>query len=205
MVFPLYSYSSFQGEKIVLSNINSNLANKISKSINLSYSEKNDVKEVNSVTDLDIFQYVYAILYSHIYRKKYHELLLKDFPRVPYPTDQETFWKLVEIGSKLRECHLMHTQFDTEPYSFIGDGTNEVVKPEYKNGRVYISKTQYFDNVPQAQWEQYIGGYQPLQKWLKDRKKMTLSTEDIEHYKKIIAALKLTEELMAEIDEIVEF
>ena len=71
--------------------------------------------------------------------------------------------------------------------------------------RVYISKTQYFDNVPQAQWEQYIGGYQPLQKWLKDRKKTMLSTEDIEHYKKIIAALRLTEELMAEIDQVVEF
>ena len=99
----------------------------------------------------------------------------------------------------------MHTEFDTEPYCFAGEGTNEVVKPEYKNGRVYISKTQYFDNVPQVQWEQYIGGYQPLQKWLKDRKKMTLSPEDIEHYKKIIAALKLTEELMAQIDEIVEF
>lgn len=124
---------------------------------------------------------------------------------MPYPTDQETFWKLVEVGGKLRECHLMQTKFDTAAYSFVGDGTNEVVKPEYKNGRVYISKTQYFDNVPQAQWEQYIGGYQPLQKWLKDRKKTALSAEDIEHYKKIIAALRLTEELMAEIDQVVEF
>ena len=124
---------------------------------------------------------------------------------MPYPTDKETFWKLVEIGSKLRECHLMHTEFDIQPYNLVGYGTNEVVKPEYKNGRVYISKTQYFDNVPQAQWEQYIGGYQPLPKWLKDRKKTILSSEDIEHYKKIIAALKLTQELMAEIDNIIDF
>ena len=29
--------------------------------------------------------------------------------------------------------------------------------------------------------------------------------QDTEHYKKIIAALKLTEELMAEIDQVVEF
>ena len=99
----------------------------------------------------------------------------------------------------------MQTEFDTATYNFVGDGTNEVVKPEYKNGRVYISKTQYFDNVPQAQWEQYIGGYQPLQKLLKDRKKTALSAEDIEHYKKIIAALRRTEELMAEIDQVVEF
>ena len=159
----------------------------------------------NDEMALQLFDYIYAVLYSPQYRKKYEEFLKIDFPRVPYPTDQETFWKLVEIGGKLRECHLMQTEFDTAAYSFIGDGTNEVVKPEYKNGRVYISKTQYFDNVPQAQWEQYIGGYQPLQKWLKDRKKTMLSTEDIEHYKKIIAALRLTEVLMAEINQVVEF
>ena len=149
--------------------------------------------------------YIYAILHCGSYLAKYREFIKIEFPRVPYPTDRDTFWKLVKIGSKLRECHLMQTEFDTEPYSFVGDGTNEVVKPEYKNGRVYISKTQYFDNVPQAQWEQYIGGYQPLQNWLKDRKKTALSAEDIEHYKKIIAALRLTEELMAEIDQVVEF
>ena len=193
-VFPLYKYDSEYGKRMV--NIKETVAIKLLKSIGIRYTDD---------MALQLFDYIYAVLYSPKYREKYKEFLKIDFPRVPYPTDKETFWKLVEIGSKLRECHLMHTEFDTEPYSFIGEGTNEVVKPEYKNGRVYISKTQYFDNVPQAQWEQYIGGYQPLQKWLKDRKKMTLSPEDIEHYKKIIAALKLTEELMAQIDEIVEF
>ena len=50
-----------------------------------------------------------------------------------------------------------------------------------------------------------IGGYQPMQKWLKDRKNTFLSEKDIEHYKRIIAALKLTQRLMTQIDEIVEF
>ena len=99
----------------------------------------------------------------------------------------------------------MKMYFMRFPHIFVGSESNEVVKPEYKNGRVYINSAQYFDNVPQAQWEQYIGGYQPLQKWLKDRKKRTLSDEDVEHYKNIIAALKRTEELMGEIDTIVSF
>ena len=193
-VFPLYIYNNDYDIKSV--NNKWDLATKLLSPIGIKY---------NDEMALQLFDYVYAILYSPKYREKYKEFLKIDFPRVPYPTDQETFWKLVEIGGKLRECHLMHTEFDTAAYSFVGDGTNEVVKPEYKNGRVYISKTQYFDNVPQAQWEQYIGGYQPLQKWLKDRKKTMLSDEDIEHYKKIIAALKLTEELMAQIDRVVEF
>lgn len=193
-IIPLYLYNADYGTKSV--NIRTNIATKLLSSIGIPY--KDDMA-------LHIFDYIYATLHSPNYREKYKEFLKIDFPRVPYPTDQETFWKLVEIGGKLRKCHLMQTEFDTAAYSFIGDGTNEVIKPEYKNGRVYISKTQYFDNVPQAQWEQYIGGYQPLQKWLKDRKKTMLSTEDIEHYKKIIAALRLTEELMAEIDQVVEF
>ncbi|MBR5683232.1 MAG: N-6 DNA methylase [Ruminococcus sp.] len=192
--FPLYRYNPDYGTRTV--NIIENEASKLLSSINMMYTDD---------MALQLFDYIYAVLHSTKYREKYKEFLKIDFPRVPYPTDQETFWKLVEIGGKLRECHLMQTEFDTAAYSFIGDGTNEVVKPEYKNGRVYISKTQYFDNVPQAQWEQYIGGYQPLQKWLKDRKKTMLSAEDIEHYKKIIAALRLTEELMAEIDQVVEF
>ena len=191
-VIPLFLYD--YGMKST--NIKNDMAKKLLQRIGVKYTDD---------MALQLFDYIYAVLYSPKYREKYKEFLKIDFPRVPYPTDKETFWKLVEIGSKLRECHLMHTEFDIQPYNLVGYGTNEVVKPEYKNGRVYISKTQYFDNVPQAQWEQYIGGYQPLQKWLKDRKKTILSSEDIEHYKKIIAALKLTQELMAEIDNIVDF
>jgi hypothetical protein len=56
--------------------------------------------------------------------------------------------------------------------------------------------------VPQIAWEFYIGGYQPAQKWLKDRKGRILSFEDILHYQKIIVALTETGRLMKKIDEI---
>ncbi len=69
-------------------------------------------------------------------------------------------------------------------------------------GRVYINETQYFANVPQVEWNFYIGGYQPAQKWLKDRKERELSYEDILHYQKIIVALSETDRIMKEIDTI---
>jgi hypothetical protein len=50
--------------------------------------------------------------------------------------------------------------------------------------------------------EFYIGGYQPAQKWLKDRKGRVLSFEDIQHYQKIIVTLVETDRLMKEIDKI---
>jgi hypothetical protein len=82
------------------------------------------------------------------------------------------------------------------------DGSNLVVKPKYEGGKVYINDTQYFDNVPEVAWEFYIGGYQPAQKWLKDRKERTLNFDDILHYQKIIVALTETDRLMREIDSI---
>ena len=72
----------------------------------------------------------------------------------------------------------------------------------YKTGNVFINETQYFANVPLVAWNFYIGGYQPAQKWLKDRKDRELSYEDIRHYQKIIVALTETDRLMKQIDKI---
>jgi hypothetical protein len=73
------------------------------------------------------------------------------------------------------------------------------------SGKVFINSTQYFDNVPAISWNFYIGGYQPAQKWLKDRKTRTLSYDDIIHYQKIIVTLKRSAEVMEEINDIRKF
>ncbi|MFD2163021.1 type ISP restriction/modification enzyme [Paradesertivirga mongoliensis] len=83
------------------------------------------------------------------------------------------------------------------------DGNNKVEKLKYEGSKVWINGSQYFDNVPQLAWEFYIGGYQPAQKWLKDRKGRELDFEDILHYQKIIVTLTETDRLMKEIDEII--
>ncbi len=72
----------------------------------------------------------------------------------------------------------------------------------YQKMKVYINETQYFNNVPEVAWNFYIGGYQPAQKWLKDRKGRKLEFEDILHYQKIIVALTETARIMKEIDKI---
>jgi hypothetical protein len=60
----------------------------------------------------------------------------------------------------------------------------------------YTAKTKFEKGV----WEHQIGGYQVLDKWLKDRKKRILSTEDIKHYCRVVTALARTIEIQAEID-----
>jgi hypothetical protein len=71
--------------------------------------------------------------------------------------------------------------------------------------RVYINPKKYFANIPKQIWEFKIGGYQVLEKWLKDRKKSdrALSDEDIIHYQKIVIALQQTLTIMTEIDQLI--
>ncbi len=158
--------------------------------------------ETGTFAPIDLLDYIYGVLHSPTYREKYKEFLKIDFPRVPYPTIG-TFWQLVRLGGELRQIHLLESpvveRYITQ-YPMAGSNTVEAII--YKEGKVYINADQYFDNVPAIAWEFFIGGYQPAQKWLKDRKGRTLGFEDILHYQKIIVALTETDRIMKEIDTI---
>ncbi|MBU0864103.1 MAG: hypothetical protein KJ789_05305, partial [Alphaproteobacteria bacterium] len=67
-------------------------------------------------------------------------------------------------------------------------------------GRVFINKDQYFEDVSEIAWNFHIGGYQPAQKWLKDRRGRVLSWDDIGHYQKIVKILSETDRVMKEIE-----
>ena len=208
--FPLYLYThkdlEQQNEKVP--NLNTEIISQISKIIGLHFCpEKPDydvqTEEINQYYPEDILDYVYAVLHSPKYRETYKEFLKIDFPRIPFPNDQKSFWELVDLGKQIRELHLLESEKVTDFISsYPEDGSNVVNKPSYKNGSVYINDNQYFANVPEIAWNFYIGGYQPAQKWLKDRKDMELSYDDIVHYNKMIVALTETDRLMREIDNI---
>jgi hypothetical protein len=87
-------------------------------------------------------------------------------------------------------------------FSESGSDTVEVKYPKYQDGKVFINKTQYFGGVPEIAWNFYIGGYQPSQKWLKDRQGRKLTSDDIKHYQKMIVALVETNRIMEEIRQI---
>ena len=165
----------------------------------------------HTTTPEQIFDYIYGVLHTPSYREKYREFLKIDFPRIPYPENKEEFERIVSIGNKLRKLHLMEeippqaTSFDIEGDNVVSDIRFEKEIPDQVGedigGKVYINKAQYFANVPELAWNFYIGGYQPAQKWLKDRKNRTLTYDDISHYRKIIAILLETHKLMQNLDE----
>ena len=207
-IFPLYLYeASTQASFFNQSrkpNLNADIVYELEQKLSLTFtSEKEDT--TGTFVPIDILDYIYGVLYSNKYRNKYKEFLKIDFPRIPYPKNANYFFKIAQLGKQLRKIHLFESPVVNEFItSYPIDGDNEVVKPQYKDNKVYINRTQYFDNVPEIAWNFYIGGYQPAQKWLKDRKGRILSYEDVIHYQKIIKALTETNNLMHQIDEIIE-
>ncbi|WP_173384374.1 type ISP restriction/modification enzyme [Fibrobacter succinogenes] len=201
-VFPLYLYPTDGEEKLGETrkpNLDEKIWRKIDKCTKL------------ETTPEQIFDYIYGVLHTPSYREKYKEFLKIDFPRIPYPENKEEFERIVSIGNKLRRLHLME-EIPPQQTSFDIEGDNTVSEIRFDkeipdqvgddiSGKVYINKTQYFANVPELAWNFYIGGYQPAQKWLKDRKNRTLTYDDISHYRKIIAILIETQNLMQELDK----
>lgn len=151
--------------------------------------------------ELKVFDYIYGVLHSPDYRATYAQFLKIDFPRIPYPPSPEVFAHVAEKGGALRRLHLMEdAAIGDTPFPFVGDGDTIVGKPVLTDdGRVMINPDQYFDNVPRIAWEFHIGGYQPAQKWLKDRKGRALSFDDVVHYQKIIKILSETDRIMRDI------
>jgi predicted helicase len=182
------------------------------KTLNFNQNFYDQVKKIFAdVTPESLFDFIYAVLYSASYRKRYADFLKSDFPRIPYPKNSKIFHKVAECGTILRGLHLMESdKLDNLITTYPKDGDHEIRKCEYKDGKVWISETHYFGQVPRTAWDFYIGSYQPAQKWLKDRvpKKgqlgRILTKEDIDHYQKIIVAISETIRIMAEIDEVIE-
>lgn len=150
--------------------------------------------------EVAVFDYIYGVLHCPAYRSTYAEFLKSDFPRIPWPVTPDEFWDVSAKGAALRKLHLMDAAaIGPTPFPFLGEGGSVVDKPRFEDGKVWINATQYFDNALEVSWGFYIGGYQPAQKWLKDRKGRALSFEDVKHYQRILKILSETDRIMGEI------
>lgn len=205
-VFPLFSYRQNMGTVEKIANINPHKAQSLIENTGLTYSCSLASAGEDYVVPDDIFYYVYACLYSQNYRDKYRENLKIDFPRLPKAQDKEQFLFLCKKGRQLCELHMMRCEPMGLSANIVVNGQDyTVIKPEYKNGGVFINKTTQFIGVDEQLWNMYIGGYQPLQKWLKERKNMTLSDIDCKHFALMVSALAETKHIMVEIDNVCEF
>lgn len=146
------------------------------------------------------FAYIYAILHSQSYKRRYETLLKRGFPRIPLTSNAKLFNKLADLGQRLIDINLMNASGDHEP-DFPIKGSNRVDEITFSKERVYINKAQYFDGVGEQEWCYQIGGYAIAEKYLKDRKDRTLSFDELEHYRAVLGAIKATMRIQKEIDK----
>lgn len=187
-VFPLYLYTNEFGKEKKVANLNDEEWQKFNNAIG------------RVAPPEELLAYIYAVLHSPSYRERYKEFLKVDFPRIPLPTSESEFVRLAQIGQQLIDLHMMrNTQSWKCDTTFPEPGSQQIDMLKWQDKQVWINKQQYFGNVPEEVWNFYIGGYQPAQKWLKDRKGRTLVFDDIKHYLYIIHALAETIKLMQKI------
>jgi predicted helicase len=203
-MFPLY-FESEGGSGSFLPDGESNIDSDILSSYRVTCGK--------SISPKCVVFYIYAILSSTIYKEQFKENLRDDFAHIPPPKDKKSFTALAKAGERLFNLHRLEPAcFDKLITEYPIDGgniiSNSIGKADWKAigknkdlGRIWINGQQYFDKVPLAVWEYQIGGYIPAQKWLKDRRELELSYEDIVTYQRIVGAINETMKIVEEINK----
>ena len=149
----------------------------------------------------EILNYIYAILYSPTYRENYKEDLKYDYPRIPFTKDKKIFDRLQKLGEELIDLHLLK-KVPQSNAGYPNKGEHKISYSKYneEEKRLYVNEKQYFENVKKEVYNYSIGGYKPIEKYIKAREILTL--KDISHLIKVIAVIERTIYLQEEIDKV---
>lgn len=209
-VFPLYLYPDPKQQTLHGADRQTNFCAEfiadISAKLKLEWTDNGAGDFKKTIGPEDVFAYTYAVFNAPSYQTRYAEFLKRDFPRLPLTSNPKLFAELAAKGRELIAIHLMQSSnLDAFITDFPIAGSNVVEKvaymPEHK--RVWINAAQYFGGVPKSIWESLIGGYQVCHQWLADRQGRKLTYDEIQHWQRIVIAVKETSRLTAEIDEMI--
>ena len=206
--FPLYLYPDADSEQQNLDgrssrkpNLNLDLVKEIATNLKMKFAHGEEQRRNDAFCPEDLLDYIYAVLHSPGYRETYREFLKTGFPHVPFPANKEQFLALADLGAELRTLHLMESKELNERIIAYRKGGDHIVRQVKRaKDEVHINKTQYFAKIPDDAWNFHIGGFQPAQKYLKDRKGRELTFDERRHYQKIIVTLVETAKIMQKID-----
>jgi len=190
--FPLYLYPSAESPDAFHQVRRPNLAEWLLPKLSTAYGFTPAPEE--------LLAYIYAVLYSPTYRQNYAQELRTDFPRLPFTADGALFRQMADLGQQLIDRHLLCNPSNNAGVKYQGQGSDRVEKVRYEaeTRRVYINADKYFEGITPEMWEYQIGGYQVLEKYLKDRKGRRL--DDPVRYIHIASAIAETICLQQQID-----
>jgi predicted helicase len=154
-----------------------------------------------------LLYYVYAILFSNQYRKKYDLQLRNNFPQIPFPGNKTFFFKMAVLGEALVKIHFLKSSELYFPPNRFQGGKKPVKYVRYFNhdenkGRVFINETDHFVDIPEEVWNYRLCGYPVLAKYLSKFKDSNIDQNDIEIFSKIILAIEKTIGYQKKIDQL---
>jgi predicted helicase len=192
--FPLYLYLNNDDLDSVHRKRQANLADWLLPKLTEAYGFRPTPEEVVA--------YIYAVLYSPTYREKYAEELRVDFPRVPFTAKANVFRQMAALGQELIDLHLLRKTSKKPGVKYQGKDSDQIAFVRYDpaSGRVTINQDKYFEGITPPMWAYQIGGYQVLEKYLKDRKGRLM--DDPVRYIHIAAAIARTLEVQDQIAQV---
>ncbi|MDE0291693.1 MAG: N-6 DNA methylase [Candidatus Dadabacteria bacterium] len=207
-LFPLYIYAKKNDAGVCQANLSQKFVEEVGFTTGLEFISDGAGDFEATFGPEDVFHYIYALLHSPEYRRRYADFLKSDFPYIQLTDNRKLFADLAALGKRLVSLHLMEVEAASE-VAFPLVGPNRVDNVRYTSptegdkGRVWINPKQYFEGVTPGVWSFCIGGYRPVERWLKDRKDRDLSFDDVSFYCKICAVLSETSQIMSQIDDII--
>ncbi|GAA9003537.1 hypothetical protein BTM279_02180 [Helicobacter pylori] len=154
----------------------------------------------HSFEPLEILGYIYALLYSPNYRKRYEEFLKADYPKILFTKNKDLFRALSLLGIELIGLHVLNQESLNYSFEKLKDDTigescyiemherNPIIKkPSHNEQRLYINHSAYFSGVSQEIYDYRIGGYCVLDKYLKIHKNESCKFDHVTRIIKVIA------------------
>ncbi|GAB0031417.1 DNA methyltransferase [Helicobacter pylori] len=154
----------------------------------------------HSFEPLEVLGYIYALLYSPNYRKRYEDFLKADCPKILFTKNKDLFRVLSLLGIELIGLHVLNEEILNYSFEKLKDTTigescykderNPIIKKPSHNEseqRLYINHSAYFRGVSQEIYDYRIGGYCVLDKYLKSHKNEPCDFDHVTHIIKVIA------------------
>ncbi len=136
----------------------------------------------NSITEEEIFYYIYAILHHKGYLEKYKNSLKKEEPRIALSPD---FKELSVLGKQLAELHLnyesgeMHESVQhTTLMNAEEKGYYDVEKMTKKGDRIIYNKNIAITKIPKKAFEYVVNGRSAID-WVIERYQKTMDKESL--------------------------
>lgn len=155
----------------------------------------------HSFEPLEVLGYIYALLYSPNYRKRYEDFLKNDYPKILFTNNKDLFRALSLLGVELIGLHVLNQESLKYSFEKLKDATigescykeahDSIIskKPSYNEPeqRLYINHSAYFRGVSQEIYDYRIGGYGVLDKYLKSHKNEPCDFDHVTNIIKVIA------------------